>query len=440
MRKFCILAIVCSVSFAKAASLPLDYALFLTIATPLIVALIWYLAREAYWRAGGGIRFGVAYDGYSVPWDDWTRTQQELKTLVADGHIQSRVYLKLVPSGAVDTDCRRREFETRTGIGIIIKVTESPLVADKSKKGYQLEIHGRAKTKVDKSFLEATLKHTAHLMLKNASIGNTLSDILKYRAKGLYQSALLMAASIEYTEKRFSAAAAIVEVLERSLSESCGPTDYPRKNIRWLHVSCLTDQSIFPGSDPPKGDELVDIIKSCSRALQLYQVEFPFILLRQARNLFYADELDKALEYTLLYQSSGGSDTPTARLHIAVLYLFLGRWKEANVPFEHIVSNGELNHFDLNDLIGFAEYASDIGHDAAVYLQVLYRYARGDKTIPHELQSQFQQWLNCEDDGRTLLCRHIDHIQQSNQNQPKQHKMKDNSTSIKERKRKKKRK
>jgi hypothetical protein len=61
------------------------YELCAGVVISLSVIALWYFAREAYWRWGTRHKVGVAYEGYRVPWDDWTRTRTELKRLLDDG-------------------------------------------------------------------------------------------------------------------------------------------------------------------------------------------------------------------------------------------------------------------------------------------------------------------------------------------------------------------
>lgn len=368
----------------------------------LLVWFAWWGARFVYWKSGSGSKIGVAYEGYRVQWDDWSRTQRELRSLFDNGILNRRVKLKLLPMRLVENDTRCSRTESRYGFRMLIMANESPATKKGGDAILNFSIRGRFRS-TDEQFIEAAARHAVFLFASSQSPTKCVLDRLRFRARGLFEMTLTMLAVIEYTNADHDRAAAIVELLETSVATRLQKHEYPRKAIRWLHAECLTAPCYFPGANPPTSDDLIHVRAKVQRAVDLYGDEFGFVHLRMGRTLFFFREIEDALGHTLrsLEMDNTDGSHSVSTLNAGVLYLFNDDYNNAHVFLNRVLDEYDLPRFGLDDLIGFADFAVDIGFPQAVLLQVLYRTAHGTP-VPEPIRKAFDDWTGGASDRENL--------------------------------------
>lgn len=367
-------------------------------ATAVGVWTAWALGREIYWRSGGGIKIGICCESYKVPIDDLIETRREIALQIEDPAIAGRVHLRLLPPSLTASPQRCMATQKKYRIAVILRAVNSPSAEDGTKPFTEYGLHAHIGQQIDEGFARATVAHVHNLMRSSPDVRpRSLKEILRFRASRLFDAILMFAGVIEHIDGRSESASAFLTKLDDRISARFNTEDYPRRAIRFLDCACRLASSVFPGDKPPCADELSDVIQHSQAACDRYRDEFPAAINLHARNLFYARRLPEALaltEYALTHPMNP-PDRASASLNLAVLQLLLDQPERSAEGFEAFLALNPLSQFEWKDLIAFADFAAEYGHEAAIFLRALYRKWSG-QTVPQGIVKKLEKWIGAD--------------------------------------------
>lgn len=369
--------------------------------------LCWWLARGVYWRTGRGRKIAVAYEGHRVPPADWSRTLEELARLVEDAKLDHAISLRQIPRRLVDTDEKSRRARRRYGFSMVLRIEVSPSSekeASSQAGHFQVCLTSEFARGIEKQALAQVAQLHAELLSQPPP--KDLLGVLRYRAKTIFEPIVLWLGVVEFLEGNHDTASRFFSSLDGRLRARCKEHEKPRVSIRKLDSLALFKPSWFPGATPPGPDGLRAATLAARKNVRRYGAQFPAVRLALARDLFYENELEEALKYTTEALEFPLAPEPKriAVLHVAVLNLLLDRFENAAEAFEELKDSGELPFFDWKDLMGFADFAYELGHNNGVFLQALYR--RFAAKVDGSLESRALTWLQ-EDASRNRLRRFL---------------------------------
>ncbi len=361
--------------------------------------------RQLYLRSGRGRRVGVFVDGVGIPHEQLEETMRELRDLAQEGATRQHIVVKFLPRELVAPDERCQRFQRRFGLTSVLWMSVSPSSSTTAAQSISIKLHTVSRDRLALAARTATAQHCAAL-LALGTLSNSLADALRQRASSLIDVLLFAVAAECLGSNDFDEAAAIFCVIDRRLASKQPPQHNPRLAAREYAVWCLTRSSVYTAKQPPGELALERAIADCERAMALFGQQFPNLHHPQARNYFFAGQLDVALALMQKLDLSQLQEPErvVAELDIAVLQLLRCNWATAAKHFGPIVASPAFATIDIHELIAFADCARDMGYDEAIFLQALYRAIECQAAPPEPFHGDATRWL-AEDDSKAALRR-----------------------------------
>jgi hypothetical protein len=366
-----------------------------------VVSVLWWVARWVYWRAGGGRRVGIAYEGFRIPIDDWADTRKQLSLLCEGLEKEARVRLKLIPAWMTANEKRWERTQKKLNLPLIFRVIMEKEKSEERKKVIEskigIQLSANFGVQITKEFKE--VMHRNNQILFSHEKPEGARDALHLRADSLFNVLLYYVGLIDFTQLKFQSALRYFRTLENRISFKFKPEDAIRVELRSLLGQCLTLPSSFPADRPPEGEELLKVVSLSEEAAKLYGEEQPFVYGVHSRNLFYLKDLMGALaanEKAISLSAAKGHPKPvhaaSFMLNRAVLNLFTGNEKVAAESFKAFFAENTVAFFNWRDLIKFADFSYEYGYTSADFMRALYRRALG-KPVPEDVQKRLTRWL-----------------------------------------------
>lgn len=151
----------------------------------------------------------------------------------------------------------------------------------------------------------------------------------------------------------------------------------------------------MPEQGPGDTDSLQIAINNTERAIVLGGAQFPNIYAAQARNYFFAGNIDMSIQYNNRCITADPRDM-CAVLNDAVLMLICDDYELADARFRQFLSSSDAPQIDWRDLIEFADVAFDMGYKNAVFIQCLYRGVLPGFTVPPALTESLVEWFGAD--------------------------------------------
>ena len=132
-------------------------------------------------------------------------------------------------------------------------------------------------------------------------------------------------------------------------------------------------------------------------AVERYGQQFPHVYLQAARTSFFLQDVAGAVKYTEAALARKQPDPVEVHLLLnrSVLALFSGDWATAFENCRTMTLHAAFKAIDFKGIVEFADTTRDMGYDAAVYLQVLYRLFVGEKVAP-QLKADLEAFVNTD--------------------------------------------
>jgi hypothetical protein len=364
--------------------------------------LLWFLARELYWRRGKGRKIGICYEGFKVPIEDWVKTRQELRKLFRANQLTRKISLRHIPSSHIENQEIWERTERKYGFDSVFRIQVSAPAEEGGKPTYGVELRAKFRSNLRHEFIQKTL-HFMRVLIADRPTVPGLAELLKYRAEGLFNSLLLHLGVMDYADDRLHDAITFLAVLDKRLERRFGRDVEPRRTVRMVEYLAMCQPSGFLPEAVPEPEELLEAIRMADEALAKFGDEFPQIWNAQARNQFFNKNLDEALRLTEegLKRPAPKPVRVNALLNRGVIQLFLANWFRAEQSLRECLATGYFKADDWRGLISFADFAREFGEENAIYLQCLYRELAGE-TIPPELHSEFTRWLDGDESRDNL--------------------------------------
>ena len=363
---------------------------------------LWLLFRLAYLRTGSGIKIAIAYDGHRVPMDDWIRTRRHFSDLLQQGQISQEVSIRLVDPALANSDSRVDHLYKKYKFRAVVLASVSLKAADPSKPSTSLKFtakHGAG----GHEFHEATVRHLNAIALSRPPVVD-VHDLIKRNAETLFESLLMLVGACALADNRLAEASGLLTALDTHIAARFKKSEFPRNAIRWWDCSARMRRGNFENTAIPSPDEIADALRYGAAAVERYLDEFPAVGNVQARHLFFAGQLDEALQLTerVIALPMKPSERARANLNHAVLSLFKSNYRNCYESFQRLF-NDDLGMLPWEDLVNFADTAREMGQPGAVYLCGLYRMVT-KKQVPPELAVAVKAWLD-EDASRKDLVK-----------------------------------
>ena len=384
--------------------------------------LTWLFITQIYLRTGQSMKIGLAYDGYEVKREEWTRIRNMLRDLFKNGEIKHQVSLRFVPVRTANIDRYVNKYMERYGFTILVAIQQSRHIKENTSKHDQNPFFSKTSFKfteeVEKDFVATTLKQAVELVTQKARTIETLHDVLKARAHNLYDMMLRITAALCYREGKYEDCAVISRHLDQSLSSIMGPSQEPRRQVRWLDMNSRLRPAGFSVRDIPGPDKLKGILAFAETAL-CYFDDFPPVATAISRTRFLVDDEQGAIELTKRYEErieeikkAGLEPTEevllTYSLNSGFLEFINGHWVKAYNAYREMLTFDLYHNENWPELVSFIDYVANLEcYDGVCYLQMLYRLI-AKQPVPVELQAAAQDWVNQDDSRkelRTLLAR-----------------------------------
>lgn len=386
------------------------------IAISVAVLTIWYLFRIIYLKRGSGCRLGIVYAMHRVLHDDWKWTRRELDKCFASGDLRTHVSLRMLPQDWCRTPEQIEQMKRRYGFYAIIAVTMSePLDATQRVPRLKAQIAPSVKASISAEFAQRLSDHTAMIGRSHQQLlKSSVADALEHQAHSLFEIVLLLLGVWRGADGDHETAATTLGALDKRLADRFGPSEAPRLAIRRMTAKSLIAESNFLTSNAPPEPRLSEIIARCDIAIERYGSQFPFLFRVQARNKYFrGDSLDDiaALSNHALTHDTDQRVRYIAMLDMAVLNLLMSRFQQSAKYFRDWLAAGDPSSLNLDDLIDFAEMASE-RYDHAVFIRAFYRRIRGDQPFPKDLERSVQGWI-LQDGSREALGQIYAQVSQS---------------------------
>lgn len=369
------------------------------------VVLCWLLGREVYWRSGTTRKLAVAYDGYRIPIDDWIRIRGELKHLCVSKNLISYVTIRLVTRMMVADEQTWGLTKKKYGFTALLNISHSPSVKDGSEPCWSFSFNATTRNAFVTELQELASASQGEAFISKVGVPRSasLSELLQFRARHLFEVVLLSLAIIEFTERKWAPAIAMLGVLDQELSRNSPAGKNPRRLVRLLRALCLSAGSAYPANAVPLQGELQRISRDSQEAVDKYGEEFPFLYNRQARNLFFLGELNEALRLANKSVDSNNEEVhkTCGLLNVAVLHLLLDHYKDAAAALRAFLASDSIFVFTWPDLIDFAELARH-KYPQAIFLCGLYRKIFDPRDIHPLIQVDVEAWLKEEQARKEL--------------------------------------
>jgi hypothetical protein len=369
--------------------------------SPLLLALgfvvIWWIAREIYWRTGTGKRIGLCFDGGAHPPDDWVEVRNELAKVFENTSLNSKVSLRVFPPSMTDTQPRWERTERRFRLHCFFRMIVEESVKSGEAPRVFLQHRTKLKTELEQDFLREVLR----VLGENRRQVQTKPDLARFYADTLFDVLLFNLGVIELAAGRFSEAEVF---LERLIARIATRPQFPKErasDIRWLHCFCLLSWSRFAANRPLEPEELLHAIKKCEEAVEKYGLAFLNTRTTLTRDLYFLGDLDRALEVAsaTVKLPLTGLDEVHAWLNLAVLLLLTDDYEASAAAFRRFLATRELRQLNLPDIIEFADCATLSGYRQAIFMRWLYRHL-GRYSIDGRIRAQLVDWLNADPNRR----------------------------------------
>jgi hypothetical protein len=272
---------------------------------------------------------------------------------------------------------------------------------------FAVELKGTIAAALQKQFVRQIAE--VHGALLRPPDRKDVLGVLKHRAKTVFELVLLWLGVTDLAEHDYASASRLFRILDSQLAGKSRKDEKPRVTIRRLDSLALIAPSRFPADTLPGPEALEAATITAHEGVRRYGDQFPDVRLALARDLFYGNQLDEALSQTNTALTFPLEDEAkrVAVLHLAVLNLLLDRPENAADSFDELSETQSLAFLDWNDLMRFADFAFELGHQNAVFLQALYRRFAGRTEAGNAIEEEAFRWLR-QDASRARLRHFLD--------------------------------
>ncbi|MCA9292609.1 MAG: hypothetical protein KDA20_02210 [Phycisphaerales bacterium] len=353
---------------------------------------LWWAGREFYYRSGAGRRVAVSFSHHRLDPLDFAYARRALEREIEDSR-RPRISVRRLPPELVDKDSKRERFLKRYKIDHELRVLVSPV--GKSGARYRLDWESGNMQAVDVRLKDA-IGQLMDMLGAQSVKARSITELLEQQSRIVYEILLVGLGMTAFVKGNFEEASSFLSSLDDCLGEKWNETHHIRFDVRWTDHLCRTSLAAFPGNDPPGPERLEQLRAITQSTVDRYGRQFPICLAAHSRILFYLGDLDGALAATEAGLSRIERGRPLLLLNRAVLHLFLSNWKKSATAFEEFFATKEINRFNWDDLVGFAECARDHKYDAAVYLLALYWRIKNREGMPIGLYEDADKWVQTD--------------------------------------------
>jgi tetratricopeptide (TPR) repeat protein len=213
-------------------------------------------------------------------------------------------------------------------------MTFEPSLKDGDEPRIECVVRAQFGREVSRKFSDAVAKHANVIVSKQAQL-QTKKDVPRWHASTAFDALVFYLGIIEYANGRFDHAEIFFDKLNARVLRRSDLHADTRANLIWLHAVTLIASSSFPGHLPPHGEELLEVIRKCEKAVTLYGANLPSSYASLARDYFYLKDIEKAFQANETGIANGlkGFELTTAILNRAVLQLLRGKIEESATDF-----------------------------------------------------------------------------------------------------------
>ncbi|QYK48315.1 MAG: hypothetical protein KF838_00340 [Phycisphaeraceae bacterium] len=364
-----------------------------------ILLATWIVAREVYWRTGRGTRIAVSFASHHVDPSDLLIVRKTFDNIGRSSRCATYMSFRAFPTSPSSTTADQKRIAARYKFALSLRVSVSPITKDSATYHYTVDAMV-ASQKLDAKFRESITRLIQHLGIEPAGPSSVMND-LRRRAEWLHEAVLATLGMVAVCERRLADAGNILEYLDSALSRRLPADDDRRQYIRHMCCLCLMETSWYPGTGPGGTDQLQRAIADAHRAIQLCDSEFKWVYATQARNYFFAGDLEKSIGCNNKCLQIDPNESQAVLNH-AVLMLLTDKYVDAADTFRRYLSSPDAPQTDWRDLIDFADVASEMGHENAIFIQCLYRGVIPGFTIPTTLTASLEAWLDASAERKPL--------------------------------------